>query len=515
MTELTTRSRNDSKPIARTPTCTPATIDRNAPLDHNPTRLDAAPNAQDRFDVASRQTGHAADAYLTVKAAVSGKVVTDGDCCRAVDALTAIPPADVARVLAQLTPDERQSFFENLDGNERSRFVDVAMRAGIVAGAVVPQPSGWGAPPSTPRLAVNAASHEPALRDLIHDENCVRASEYQEAHGAYCDRYQSEVLDAGDPVLVGDRIRRNPVATSALPKFEPGTEKEGPHSAYRAGWRAARGPDHDYKLTVARSEAMTLGRAVRDDILSFELEAKVNVTKNVTIGGGVELDAAGRFKEGDVGVSAKTGVLETGAKLSFDESGEAKVGVNAKLSDDVIRGVDADVEPSVGVTITNDGSVKVKHEIGVESDDPQQAAKTERQKARADRGHDFSGMGVSYSSEHGGTVGVEVAGAQLEVSSDGHVAAGLAKKLGPVELKAMIHMDTSKTTMREHLSHVGGIRAEEIPVDALEQASWDELPPAFRAELEHQLWSADLWNAHRSELADKKETAQRLLLVQR
>jgi hypothetical protein len=491
---------------------------QNAPLDHDPPRLGALPRLlhadRDRFDLPVRPTSTAGAAYVEAQSALSGMYVSNNDCRRVVNALASIPPADVPRVLAQLSDKERTALYTALKGPERKMFVDIAMRSGVVTPAVIEQPKGFGTPPSAPRLAVNANTLAPALRDVVHNENRARAFAYQQAHGDYCDRYRSDVLQGGDPVLVGDRMRRNPAAKSALPKFEPGTEKDGPHSPYRAGWRASSGPDHDYALTVAKSDAMTHGRIVRDDVITFELTGKLNVSKNVTLGGSAEFDAAGRYKESEIGVAAKTGVLETGGKLSFDKNGEAKVGFDAKLTVDGPGAID-ELVPKANLEFANDGSVKFKTEFNVESDDPQVAAKTDRQKARADRGHDFSGLGVSVSSEHGGTVGLNVSGAQLEISADGHAAVGFSREIGPVELGVMMHMDTSKASMRAQLEHVGGIRADEIPVEVLEKTTWDELPPKFRAELEHQLWNADLWHAHRTELAAKKETAQRLLLVQR
>jgi len=430
----------------------------------------------DRYEGASR----AADRQSVARAVVAdmdGFSVSDADCEHAVAQLSTLGASDVKGAWEAMPDETRETLLQKVDGEARSKLVDTLTRGGVVKPEILPQPAGWGDVPKAPRLVVNDRAFDPAMRAMLHDENCARANTYAQAHSAYCDRYIDEVLHSGEPEKAGWRIRSNPVATSALPEIEPGTRDDGPLSDVRTEWKNAMGPDRDFDVRVARSNAVSLAVAVEQKILTFEAGAEVALTESTKFGGSVMFDAAGRPISGEVKAAAELGVvdLEGGVEFTVESDGSLR----PELTGDV----------SVGVEEKSNHAKKF-------------GAKNERARSRIGDGHDFDAGGVSVSGKNGGTVEVNMMGATYSASADGKTSAGIGLERGPVNVYVKMHMDSSKAGMNGLADRVR-FSPTDIPEKLLMQKSWAELPESTQNALRHQAWSPGEWAERRAELLNK------------
>lgn len=447
----------------------------------------AVSQSLDRYEGASR----AADRQSVVRAVVAdmdGMCVFDADCEHAVAQLSTLRASDVKDAWEALPTKTRETLLENVDDAARSQLVDTLTRGGVVKAEILPQPTGWGDVPVAPRLVVNDRAFDPAMRAMLHDENCARAQTYATAHSAYCDRYIDDVLNSGEPEKAGSRIRSNPVATSALPSIEPGTLEDGPLSTVRTEWKYAMGSDRDFDVRSARSDAVSLAVVLNEKILSAEVGAKVALSDSIAFEASAEFDAAGRLTSGEIKAVAEVGVVDLEGGVAFE------VGSDGSLHPELVGDV------SVGVSEKSNSAKKF-------------AAKNARARSRIGEGHDFDAGGISVSPKNGGTVGVNVMGATYSASADGKTSAGFEKDFGPIALSAKVHMDSSKAGMNGLADRVR-FSPTDIPEKLLVQKSWDQLPTSTQNALRHQAWSPEEWGERRAELLDKSR-AQGLAQVWR
>lgn len=419
----------------------------------------------DRYEGAS----HAADRQSVVRAVVAdmdGVCVFDADCERAVAQLSTLSASDVKGAWEALPAKTRETLLKEVDGEARAQLVDTLTRGGVVKPEVLPQPTGWGDVPKAPRLVVNERAFDPAMRAMLHDENCARASSYQDAHGDYCARYIADVLDKGDPVEVGARIRSQPIAQCVLPAHEPGTAKDDPFSSMKGDWRALRSPDHDALVFAEEDKRVAAAYAVQKEVLVFEARGEVEVAPNVKLSANREYDALLRPKSAGVAAEARVAGIDVEASATEDlrDGANGEVEFNGSIG---TKGVSVDAA---------NGEVTQKFDLD--------CVEFERNVAT---GEIVAGR-------------VNIGSVFVAVDAD-RWTVGLQQEAGNAKVEGMLHFKFDGTGLesigQESIGH------REVPEKALKRFAWAELSASQRAALEQKGWGEGEWSRLRQKVMDR------------